>query len=138
MDRGACPIEGGARGEAVVEAIIVFAHGARNPEWALPVERVAAAVRALRPAAAVSVAFLELMTPSLAAAVEAAAASGVRRISVVPLFLSSGGHLQRDVPALMDEVRARHPDCEIELFAPVGEDPGVVQAMAHYAAGAGR
>ena len=58
------------------EAIVLFAHGARDPAWALPARRVAAEVQKLRPEAAVSVAFLELMAPSLAEAVDAAAAAG--------------------------------------------------------------
>mgnify|MGYP000078272308 CR=1 FL=1 len=57
------------------EAIVLFAHGARDPIWALPAQRVAEEVRRLRPGTLVSVAFLELMTPTLAEAVEAAAAT---------------------------------------------------------------
>lgn len=117
------------------QAIVLFAHGARDPEWALPARRVAAEVQRLCPEALVTVAFLELMAPSLAEAVEAAAASGVRHLRVVPLFLAQGGHLKRDVPVLMDAVRARHPECHIELALAVGEDEGVVHAMAAYSAG---
>ena len=47
-------------------ALILFAHGARDPNWALPAQRVAEETRRLRPDALVSVAFLELMTPTLA------------------------------------------------------------------------
>ena len=119
------------------EAIVLFAHGARDPNWALPAQRVAEETRRLRPDALVSVAFLELMTPTLADAVEAAAASGARQVRVVPLFLAQGGHLKRDVPALMEAIQAKHPACRIELVAAVGEDADVVRAMAAYAAGVG-
>lgn len=117
------------------QAIVLFAHGARDPEWARPARRVAAEVQRLLPDVAVSVAFLELMEPTLAAAVEAAAASGARQLRVVPLFLAQGGHLKRDVPELIEDVRARHPGCEITLSVAVGEDEGVVRAMAAFAAG---
>ncbi|KAB2967635.1 CbiX/SirB N-terminal domain-containing protein [Zoogloea sp.] len=117
------------------EAIILFAHGARDPEWAKPAQRVAAALRSLRPETRVEVAFLEFMEPALADAVESAAASGASSIRVVPLFLAQGGHLKRDVPVLVEAARARHPGCRIELVAAVGEDEGVVQAMAAFAAG---
>lgn len=119
------------------EAIVLFAHGARDPIWAQPAQRVADEVRRLRPGTLVSVAFLELMTPTLADAVESAAASGADVVRVVPLFLAQGGHLKRDVPVLIEAVQAKHPDCRIELVTAVGEDAGVVQAMAVYAAGAG-
>ena len=117
-------------------AIVLFAHGARDPAWALPAQRVAEAVRRLRPEAVVSLAFLELMAPGLAEAVDAAAAAGAQVMRIVPLFLAQGGHLKRDVPALIEAARARHPGCRIELLEAVGEDAGVVRAMAAYAAGA--
>jgi sirohydrochlorin cobaltochelatase len=117
------------------QAIVLFAHGARDPEWALPARRIAAEVQQLRPEATVIVAFLEFMEPTLADAVETAAASGATDVRVVPLFLAQGGHLKRDVPVLMEAARARHPQCRIELALAVGEDDGVVRAMAAYSAG---
>ncbi|WP_374265338.1 sirohydrochlorin chelatase [Zoogloea sp.] len=120
------------------EAIVLFAHGARDPNWALPARRVVAEVQKLRPEASVSLAFLELMSPSLVEAVDAAAAAGATTLRIVPLFLAQSGHLQRDVPALLDAARARHPGCQIDLATAVGEDAGVVAAMAVYAAGGGR
>ncbi len=118
------------------EAIVLFAHGARDPDWALPARRVATEVQRLRPDASVVVAFLEFMEPNFADAVEAAAASGARLVRIVPLFLAQGGHLKRDVPALVEAAQAKHPDCRIELAQAVGEDAGVVHAMAVYSAGA--
>lgn len=119
------------------EAIVLFAHGARDPEWAMPARRVAAEVQKLRSDTLVSVAFLELMTPSLADAVDAAVASGATVLRIVPLFLAQSGHLKRDVPVLLDAARAKHPECRIELVRAVGEAPAVVAAMAGYAAGTG-
>lgn len=118
------------------DAIVLFAHGARDPQWAEPARRIAAEVQRLRPDTQVTVAFLELMEPTLADAVEASVAAGARSLRIVPLFLAQGGHLKRDVPALVEAARARHPDCRIELVAAVGEDDGVVRAMAAYSAGA--
>jgi sirohydrochlorin cobaltochelatase len=116
------------------EAIVLFAHGARDPEWAGPAMRVAAEVQRLRPDVRVQVAFLEFMEPTLGAAVEAAAASGVRQLRVVPLFLAQGA-FEAGCPALIEAARARHPGCSIELLAAVGEDEGVVRAMAAFSAG---
>src|SRR5207245_630829 len=53
-----------------MKAIVLFAHGARDPRWAEPFEAVAARVRAAAPAGEVAVAFLELMAPTLAQAVD--------------------------------------------------------------------
>ncbi|MDD3352503.1 CbiX/SirB N-terminal domain-containing protein [Zoogloea sp.] len=117
------------------EAIVLFAHGARDPEWAKPARRVTEELARLCPEAWVTLAFLEFMSPSLEEAVDAAAASGVESLRVVPLFLAQGGHLKRDLPVLLEAARSRHPACRIELVTAVGEDEGVVRAMARCAAG---
>ncbi|MGU7781767.1 sirohydrochlorin chelatase [Burkholderia sp. PU8-34] len=116
--------------------IVLFGHGARDPRWAEPFERLAARLRAARGAAAppgsVSLAFLELMTPSLDTAVAAQVAAGCTRITVVPVFFGQGGHIRRDLPQLVDACRAAHPGVEIRCTTAVGEDDGVLDAIARY------
>lgn len=114
-------------------AIVLFGHGARDPEWARPMERVRDAVCAAAPDVAVELAFLEFMRPTLGEAIDALAEGGATRITVVPMFLAQGGHVKKDLPALLEAVRARHPRCEIGLVEAVGEAPGVVEAMARHA-----
>ncbi|HEM8494719.1 cobalamin biosynthesis protein CbiX [Burkholderia multivorans] len=112
--------------------IVLFGHGARDPRWAEPFERLAARLRAAGGAAQVSLAFLELMTPSLDAAVAAQIAAGCTRVTVVPVFFGQGGHVRRDLPQLIDACRAAHPGVEIRCATAVGEDDGVLDAIARY------
>ncbi|AJY17965.1 MULTISPECIES: sirohydrochlorin chelatase [Burkholderia] len=112
--------------------IVLFGHGARDPRWAEPFERLAARLRAAGSAAQVSLAFLELMTPSLDAAVAAQIAAGCTRVTVVPVFFGQGGHVRRDLPQLIDACRAAHPGVEIRCATAVGEDDGVLDAIARY------
>ncbi|KWI25559.1 sirohydrochlorin chelatase [Burkholderia stagnalis] len=112
--------------------IVLFGHGARDPRWAEPFERLAARLRAASPAASVSLAFLELMTPSLDTAVAAQVAAGCTRITVVPVFFGQGGHVRRDLPQLVDACRAAHPGVKIRCATAVGEDDGVLDAIARY------
>lgn len=117
-------------------ALVLFAHGARAASWALPFQRLRELTAAQRPDAAVSLAFLELMTPSLPDEVELLVARGVRDITVVPIFLGQGGHLLRDLPLLLERVRASHPEVRFSTVPAVGEDPAVLNAMAAYCVGA--
>ncbi|WP_261539048.1 sirohydrochlorin chelatase [Burkholderia multivorans] len=112
--------------------IVLFGHGARDPRWAEPFERLAARLRAAGSAAQVSLAFLELMTPSLDVAVAAQIAAGCTRVTVVPVFFGQGGHVRRDLPQLIDACRAAHPGVEIRCATAVGEDDGVLDAIARY------
>jgi sirohydrochlorin cobaltochelatase len=113
--------------------LLLFAHGARDPRWAEPFEAVAARTRALQPAWAVQLAFLEFMTPNLLDAGSTLAAAGCERVDIVPLFLGAGGHVRKDLPVLVDALRAAHPLVAWQLQRAVGEQPGVIEAMAQAA-----
>ena len=113
-------------------ALVLFAHGARSASWAAPFERLRDMVAARSPDVDVSLAFLELMSPRLPEQVAALAAQGVDDVTVVPVFLGQGGHVLRDVPLILDEIRLAHPGVAIRAVGAVGEDPTVLQAMTDY------
>jgi len=112
------------------DAVILFAHGARDPQWAQPLERLAAEVRARQPGTWVSPAYLEFMQPELGQAIEQAAAAGAQRVRVVPVFLAAGGHVKRDLPQMLAAAQAQHPALRIELAPVLGEAQSVIAAMA--------
>lgn len=111
-------------------ALILFAHGARDPEWADPMRRVQAAIRQQQPDVPVELAFLEFMAPTLPDCIAALVASGARKIVVMPMFIARGGHLKRDVPELLEKLRSAHPEVQFSLGSVIGEQEIVVQAMA--------
>ncbi len=117
-----------------MHGIVLFGHGARDPRWAEPFERLAGKLRAARGASAgpVSLAFLELMTPDLPAAIAEQVAGGCAEITVVPVFFGQGGHVRRDLPAAIDVCRAAHPGVEIRCAVAVGEDDAVLDAVVQY------
>ncbi len=117
-------------------SLILFAHGARAASWAAPFERLTALTQARMPDVPVSLAFLELMEPRLPAHVADLAARGVTGITIVPVFLGQGGHLLRDLPLMVEQLRADHPGLAIDVAGAVGEDPGVLDAMTNYCVGA--
>ncbi|MCE3264276.1 MAG: cobalamin biosynthesis protein CbiX [Pseudoduganella sp.] len=113
-------------------ALVLFAHGARSASWAAPFERLRDMVAARAPEIDVSLAFLELMSPRLPEQVAALAARGIDDVTVVPVFLGQGGHVLRDLPLLLDELRVAHPGIAVRAVGAVGEDPQVLRAMTDY------
>ena len=113
--------------------VLLFAHGARDPRWALPFEAVALRVREQAAHAQVRLSFLEFMTPSLIDAGSELAHLGCTEVRVVPLFLGSGGHVRKDLPLLMAQLMQAHPQVQWTLTEAVGETPGVIHAMAEAA-----
>lgn len=111
-------------------ALILFAHGARDPEWANPMRRVQAAIRQRMTNIPVELAFLEFMAPTLPERAAELIAQGVDKIVVMPMFIARGGHLKRETPEMLEALRATYPQVEFSLGNAIGEHEMVVQAMA--------
>ena len=110
--------------------LILFAHGARDPRWAEPFAAVAQRLHQLQPALQVRLAFLEFMSPSLADAAAELVQAGCLQITVLPMFLGAGGHVRKDLPQLVDAIRASWPAVTITVVAAIGETDTVLDAMA--------
>ena len=111
------------------QAIILFAHGARDPDWAAPFGIIQKQLQAARPDTPVELAFQDFMTPSLEAAVAQSEAQGAKRIVLVPLFMAQGGHLKQDLPLLVGKIRERHPQIELQVMPAIGDAPEMLQAI---------
>ena len=109
------------------EGIVLFAHGSRDPEWAGPFERIASI---LSRNFLVSVAYLELMRPTLGEALASLAAAGAQWVRIVPVFLGQGGHVKEDLPRLLAAAGAAQPGLKLILEKPIGEQPQVIAAIA--------
>ncbi len=116
-----------------MKGVILFAHGARNPEWALPILAIRDCMRAKSRVVRVEAAFLEFIAPQLPQAISELVAGGILDIAIVPMFMAQTGHTKRDLPALLETARTNHPGLIIRVAAPIGEAPGVVEAIAEYA-----
>lgn len=120
-----------------MKGIILFGHGARNPEYIEPFRRIRAVVEALRPDLKVEIGFLELTQPPLEASIECLVSRGVREIRIVPIFFAPGRHVLKDLPQLLGNAMDLHPGIEFEVAECVGEVEDVIGAMAaHAVAGA--
>jgi sirohydrochlorin cobaltochelatase len=113
-------------------ALVLFAHGARDPRWAQPFLKMQAIASQRLPEVTVELAFLELMEPRLPVVVNRLVEQGCGRISVVPVFLGQGGHVLRDLPPMIEELRTSYPQLVLTVADAVGESPAVLQAIAGY------
>lgn len=115
----------------MMDGLLLFAHGARDPAWARPFDIITARLRAARPGMPLAMAYLEFMTPDMETAARELVAAGCTRVHVIPLFLGTGGHVRRDVPALLERLREQHGAAvEWQLHAPLGEQDAVLNAIA--------
>jgi sirohydrochlorin cobaltochelatase len=52
------------------------------------------------------------------------------------VFLGQGGHVLRDLPIMLDELRAAYPQAAIKVVEAAGENAAVLQALSDYCVGA--
>ena len=116
-------------------AIVLFAHGSRDPLWHRPIEAVARAIAERQPDTLVRCAYLELSPPSLPEAAAELIAQGCTQMRVFPVFLGMGRHAREDLPQLMDALRATHPQVQFELLPTAGESPRLTALLAELALG---
>ncbi|KAF7599198.1 MAG: cobalamin biosynthesis protein CbiX [Candidatus Dactylopiibacterium carminicum] len=112
-----------------MDALILLAHGARDPDWAAPLRRLQEVV-GRQTDAEVHLAFLEFMLPTLPVAIDTAVERGASRISVLPVFLAQSGHVKRDLPEILAQAQSRHPQVSLDLYPALGEAPEVIAALA--------
>lgn len=115
--------------------IVLFAHGSRDPLWRAPIDAVAQAMASACPGCVVRCAFLELTAPDLPATVQELVDLGLARIRIVPMFLGVGRHAREDLPELVAQLRAQHPDLQLDLLPSVGEHPAMTALLAQIALG---
>ena len=108
---------------------IVFGHGSSVESANDAVRSMAAQLARRSGYVSVETAFLEGGRPDLRGAVETLARREIQQVIVIPYFLTLGMHLQRDLPRLVEELRALHPGMEIQVTAPLDGHPALIDAL---------
>ncbi|GGW18432.1 hypothetical protein GCM10018980_48320 [Streptomyces capoamus] len=105
----------------VPPALVLVAHGSRDPRALTTVRALMARVGALRPGLPVHLGHIELNEPLLP---DTLAALGDTPAVLVPLLLSRGYHVKQDIPEMAGAARAR-----TRLAAPLGPHPLLAEAL---------
>ncbi len=113
-------------------AIVLFAHGARDPEWAQPFEKICSHLQRTLPDTSVVMAFLDCMQPTLADAVNQLSEIGICDITLIPMFLARGGHLKQDMPRLLTQIQQQHPELTLHISPAIGEVDAILHSLSDW------
>lgn len=115
---------------AIKRAILLLAHGSRQPEASEPAREIARRLHDRLPDRAVRVAHLELTPPLLPEAIDECVRDGAEEVVVQPYLLAPGRHSTRDIPDLLSAARQRHPQVAFRLGEVLGVDDKLVDLVA--------
>ena len=65
---------------------------------------------------------MQFAGPTLPEVVADAVLAGHETLTLLPLFMATAGHVDKDIKPLVAELARAHPDVELRLLTPVGED----------------
>lgn len=117
----------------MTSALMLVAHGSRDPRHAATVAAIADRVRARRPDLAVAPAFLDFDHPGARECADVLAAGGASDVVAVPLLLTSAFHDKVDLPAVLRDDHG----VEIRRSAVLGPSRLLVRALERRLAEAG-
>lgn len=110
-------------------ALIVLGHGSRSAEATAQFLQVTEILKAKSGEPLVYAAFMELAPPSLPEVAAQAIAAGATEIVVLPCFFFMGNHIKRDIPEILDALKAEYPAVTFHFAKPIGADPRIVDIL---------
>jgi sirohydrochlorin ferrochelatase len=114
-----------------MKSLLIVAHGSRRAASNEEVIKLADAIRQ-HPALEyddVGVGFLELAEPSIPEGIEACFRRGAKEVVIFPYFLAAGRHVVTDIPEIVDDYRASHPEANIIISPHLGASTMLPEAI---------
>ncbi|MHB9093980.1 MAG: sirohydrochlorin chelatase [Eubacteriales bacterium] len=109
--------------------IIVLGHGSKAPQALETLKKYGEMVKTKSSCEIVLVASLQFNKPDLPEALDQAIDLGANKIVIVPFFLYNGIHMQEDIPAVIEQEKAKNPGVEIVLANHLGADHRLVDIV---------
>ncbi len=110
-------------------ALLIVAHGSRDPRHAATVAALCSRLAARRPGLRVEAGFLDFCVPGVQEALARLAAEGEREVVAVPLLLTRAFHAKSDVPAVLDRARAALPGLTVRQARVLGPSTLLTAAL---------
>ncbi|MDS4043018.1 MAG: sirohydrochlorin chelatase [Candidatus Competibacter sp.] len=108
-------------------AVLLIGHGTRLAAGVAEFRTLADRLQQALPDRTCLAGFLELVEPDLSEALEQLRQRGFHRITALPALLMAAGHVKNDIPAILNDFQAAHPEMTIAFGADLGIHPNLLQ-----------
>lgn len=109
--------------QEIRQAVVLLGHGSIREQANAEVRTMWDMMKAELPELEISGCFVEVAEPTMEQEIERLAADGVNRIVIVPMFLTRGQHLSNGIPRILEAMRLKYPEIQIDLTRHLGIDP---------------
>jgi sirohydrochlorin ferrochelatase len=110
-------------------SLVLLGYGSTDPRVADVSQALRAGILAMRPELDIHVAFLDQCPPSGLQLVNKLVRRGVSEVVFVPLLLSDAFHAHAEVPALIAQVQAAHPEIAVVASRPIGPEAQLLSVV---------
>lgn len=109
-----------------MRALVLLAHGSRDPQGAQPLAQIRDWVATASPELSVHQAYLSLNQPSLEACLESLHHAGHTEVTVLPMLVARGQHLNVELPVILQDLQARFQGLRLSVSPHLGADDAIV------------
>lgn len=105
------------------QAVILLGHGSIREQANAEVRAMWEMMKEQLPELQISGCFVEVAEPTMEQEIDRLATLGMERIVIVPMFLTRGQHLSNGIPRILEAMRAKYTNVQIDLTKHLGIDP---------------
>lgn len=109
--------------QEIRQAVILLGHGSIREEANKEVRAMWDMMQDELPELEISGCFVEVAEPTMEQEIDRLAAEGFHRIVIVPMFLTRGQHLSNGIPRILEAMRQKYTQIQIDLTRHLGIDP---------------
>ena len=102
--------------------IIILSHGSKVKKANATLDKIVRSIRQKTGLDSVVPAYFQFCQPDLERSVKVLVSKGHRTIVIIPYFLFNGNHVTRDIPPIIEKVRAKYPERDFVYTRTLGED----------------
>ncbi len=110
--------------------VLIIGHGSRDQAAQQEFTTLVGAVGKRLPDHACKHAYLEFAEPSITVQLDIFRNQNTTRILAIPALLFAAGHANNNIPGILEDYRAEHPEMAISYGAVLGPVPGMIAAAA--------
>ena len=109
--------------QEIRQAVVLLGHGSIREEANKEVRAMWDMMQDELPELEISGCFVEVAEPTMEQEIDRLAAEGFHRIVIVPMFLTRGQQLSNGLPRILEAMRQKYTQIQIDLTRHLGIDP---------------